>query len=177
MGILRFVGLVNASIWLGAALFGTLLIPMALFSSPEIKSLLGASHEPYAGAIAQTLFKRFFHLQLACAVIATLHLFATWLYLGRAWNRLVVWVVLGLLGYSLAADFGLHPKLQRLHVAKYHPKTELLEREAAAKSLKRWHALSTVANLFALAALLYYHWRLAHPGDAPRFISSAKFKG
>ena len=68
IGFLRFVGLMNAAVWFGAAIFFTFGIGAAAFS-PEMKELLGPKNSPYfSGAIAQILIARYFHLQLLCGV-------------------------------------------------------------------------------------------------------------
>jgi hypothetical protein len=102
-GILRFVGVVNAAIWLGAGIFVLFVFP-AVFS-PEMHQLFGEekAFKYYSGGVAMVLFKRFFALQYICGTIALLHLIAEKLYLGRAFPRLGTTVILVVFGLGLAA--------------------------------------------------------------------------
>src|ERR1039457_449261 len=70
IGFLRFVGILNAAVWFGGAVFFTFWSGRAPFS-PEMKALLGPQNYPYfSGAIAQILIARYFNLQFTCSIIA-----------------------------------------------------------------------------------------------------------
>ena len=70
IGFLRIVGLLNAAVWFGAAVFFTFGVGLVPFS-PEMKTLLGSNNAPYfSGAIAQIFIARYFHFQLACGAVA-----------------------------------------------------------------------------------------------------------
>src|SRR5438045_1500065 len=65
-GFLRFVGILNAAVWLGGGIFFTLGSAPAVFSR-DMQSLLGREYYPYfSGAIAQVLIAKSFHLQIIC---------------------------------------------------------------------------------------------------------------
>ena len=172
MVFLRFVGVVNAAIWFGAAIFFTLGAGPAFFSA-EMKQLLTL---PYAGAAAQIVIARYFVLQQCCGAIALVHLFAEWIYMGRPLERIMLGLVIGLFSLGLIGGFWLQPKLQRLHLTKYRGAT-VEQRERAAKSFGAWHGVSQTMNLLMTGALLYYLWRLTNPKSPSRFVRPAKFRG
>jgi hypothetical protein len=175
IGILRFLGLFNAAIWLGSAVVA-MLLPSAFFSA-EMKTLLQHVYDPYSGAIAGMAFKRLFAVQTVCAVLAILHVFATWLYLGRPLQKLNFWLVLSLAILTFIGAVGLQGKIRNLHLEKYSRYSTVEQKELAAKSLKRWHITSELLALVTLGGLVVYFWRLSNPVDVPRFVSASKFRG
>jgi hypothetical protein len=172
--LLRFVGVMNAAIWFGAAVFFTLGVAPAFFT-PEMKRLFG---DAYVGVIAQMVLGRFFALHYVCGLIALAHWIAEWFYLGRTLNRLTLGLLIGVLGFSLIGGLGLQPRLKEWHRTKYSRAESVTpeKRAQAARSFGLWHGVSSTMNLFVLAALGIYFWRLANPADAPRFVSAAKFR-
>ena len=141
-----------------------------------MKSLLGENNYPYfSGAIAQILIARYFHFQVACGVVAVLHLLAEWLYLGKYPRRLQAGLVIGLCAAALFGGYGLQPRLKALHATKYSVNTRPEIREAAARSFKAWHGVSQVVNLLMVSGLAVYLWRAANPSDQTRFLSAVKF--
>ena len=172
---LRFVGILNGAVWFGAAIFFTFGAGLAPFSQ-EMKTLLGPNNYPYfSGAIAQILIARYFHFQLACGIVAVLHLLAEWLYLGKYPRKLQVGLLIGLCAAALAGGYWLQPKLKALHAAKYGTSTRPEIREAANRSFKAWHGVSLVVNLLLVGGLAAYLWRAANPSDPTRFVSALKF--
>ena len=109
IGFLRFVGILNAAVWFGSAIFftfGTGLVPF----SPEMRNLLGPNNYPYfSGAIAQILISRYFYFQFGCAIVAALHLLAEWLYLGKYPQKLQAGLLVGLAAAALLGGFGSSP--------------------------------------------------------------------
>ena len=175
IGFLRFVGILNAAVWFGSAIFFTFGAGSAPFS-PEMKSLLGANNFPYfSGAIAQIFIARYFYFHLACAAVAAVHLLAEWLYLGKSPRRFQTSLLAGLFAAVLIGGFWLQPKLKGLHALKYGVKTRPEVREAAARSFRAWHGVSQIINLLAVGGLAVYLWRVANPSDPTRFVSAAKF--
>ena len=89
-GFLRFIGTANAAVWFGAAVFFTLAAGPAIFST-EVQNLFGdAGFRFYAGGVALAVLKRYFIVQCACGIIALVHLWAEWLYLGRKASRITL---------------------------------------------------------------------------------------
>ena len=175
IGFLRFVGVLNAAVWFGSAIFFTFGVGRAPFS-PEMKGLLGANNFPYfSGAIAQILIARYFHFQLACAAVAIVHLLAEWLYLGKSLRRFRTGLVAALCAAVLLGGYWLQPRLKGLHAVKYGVNNRLEIREAAARSFRTWHGVSQVINLLAVGGLAVYLWRVANPSDPTRFVSAVKF--
>ena len=175
IGFLRFVGILNAAVWFGAAIFFTFGVGLAPFSQ-AMKNLLGPINYPYfSGAIAQILIARYFYFQLAGAIIAVLHLLAEWLYLGKSPQKLQVGLLIGLSSAALVGGYWLQPRLKTFHAAKYGVNTRPEIREAAARSFKAWHGVSLVINLLTVGGLAVYLWRAANPSDTTRFVSAVKF--
>lgn len=181
---LRFIGVLNAAVWLGAAIFFTFVAGPAFFT-PEIKALFRGSFWP--GVMAQQVIERFFYLQQICGVIAVVHLVAEWFYLGRPLQRLNVALLSGLLVVGFAGGLWLHPKMHRLHLTAYGKNAQYQEaprpeadRAAAWESWKAWHRAARVIDLLAMAALLTYFWRVTHPSDDLRVLNAGatpQFRG
>jgi hypothetical protein len=177
IGFLRLIGIMNAAVWLGGAVFFTTGASPALFS-PAMEKLLGASNFPYfAVAIEQVVLTRYFHFLTACAVIALLHLMAEWLYLGRPSRKFSFSLLAALFVFALFCGNWLQPRLKELHAASYASNVQPAFRETAAKSFRTWHAISGGINILMIGGLVVYMWRVANPSDTPRFISSVKFRG
>jgi hypothetical protein len=175
IGFLRFVGILNAAVWFGTAIFFTFGSGLVPFSS-EMKTLLGPNNYPYfSGAIAQILIARYFYFQVGCALVALLHLLAEWLYLGKYPQKLQVTLWIGLTAIALIGGYWLQPRLKALHATKYGLKTQPEIRAAADRSFKIWHGMSQVMNLVAMGGLIVYLWRAANPPDPTCFVSAVKF--
>lgn len=177
IGFLRFVGLMNAAVWFGAAIFFTFGIGPAAFSA-EMKNLLGSKNAPYfTGAIAQILVARYFYIQLICGALALLHLVGEWVYLGKTPRGLPLWLLAGLVAIGLVGGNLLQPKLKGLHKTMYAVDASPAARESAGSSFRAWHGVSQGINLLMLAGLAIYLWKIGNPSDPARFVSTAKFRG
>jgi len=169
------VGVLNAAVWLGGAIFFTFGAGLVPFSA-EMKDLLGPNNYPYfSGAIAQLFIARYFHFQLVCCVVAVLHLLAEWLYLGRFPRKLQAGLLIGLCSAVLVGGYWLQPKLKALHATKYAVNPRPETREAAGRSFRAWHGVSQVVNLVLVGGLAAYLWRAANPSDPTRYVSAVKF--
>jgi hypothetical protein len=175
---LRIVGIFNAALWLGSALFFTFGVAPGIFS-PEMKRIFAPPGGPmgdyYLGVIAQHLIGRFFTVNLICGLIALAHFFGEIIYAGRPFNRLTFGLIVGILGLGLVAGTVFSPKIKALHQAKYRGPVE--QRAAAAQQLSRLHAVSMSGNLLSLIALILYTWRASNPADPLRFVGAQKFRG
>lgn len=175
IGFLRFVGILNTGVWLGAAIFFTFGAGSAPFSS-EMKNLLGANNYPYfSGAIAQILLERYFYLQFICGALAVAHLLAEWLYLGKHPRKFQAGLLAGLCAAVLLGGCWLQPKLKGLHATKYGIHTQPEIRETADRSFKTWHGVSQLINVLLIGGLASYLWRVANPSDPTRFVSAIRF--
>lgn len=181
--LLRFIGVMNAAVWFGAAVFLTFAAAPVLFT-PETKRLVG---EAQAGIIAQLVLEHYFALQYWCGSIAILHQLAEWVYLGKALQKVTFGILLGAFILVLMGGLWLQPKLQKLHQIHYgylktpqgYAKNESLspaQRLQADKTFKAWHGVSMIINVLVLGGLAVYVWRVANPTDGPRFVSANKFR-
>lgn len=143
-----------------------------------MEALLKAGNFPfYSVAIEQIIMARYFIFLYLTAAIALLHLLAEWLYMGRPTRKFSLVLLAGLLALVLIGGVWAEPRLKKLHATRYAASMPPDQREAAAKSFRLWQAGSQVINLVMIAGLVVYVWRVANPSDAPRFISSVKFRG
>ena len=173
-GFLRFVGLVNAAVWLGAGIFFAAVVLPGIFSK-DMSHVLGETGFPYySGAIALVLFKRYFILQYVCGAIALAHLLACKLYLGRPLPRLDAALAGGILVLGLVGGFWLQPRMVSLRKTMYSSPS-LAERDTARHSFGMWHGISEGANLLVIGGLLVYLMRVARPGESARHGIFTKF--
>ena len=77
---IRFIGVLNAAVWFGAAVFFTVAVGSRLFLLGD-PGVLAASVLP--GRVAEVILERYFILQQWCACIALLHVLVEYLYSGR----------------------------------------------------------------------------------------------
>ena len=172
--ILRFIGVMNAAVWFGGALFFTIAIAPA-FLAPEVKSILG---EVYSGVIAQMVLERYFHLFYCAGGVALLHLAGEWLYLGRPIHRFTMGLLLTTLSLGLLGGFWFQPKLRHLHQVNYG-RDELYtseQKDRAGRSLSLWYGAAQAVNILSLAGLALYFWRVVNAPDAARFVPANKFR-
>jgi hypothetical protein len=159
-GILRNLGLLIAAIWLGGAVFFSFVAGSLPFS-PQMKELVGKMGDAnawfqayFVGAAAQLGVARYFNFQLICCIAALAHLAVEWMYQERRGRKSLLALLLGILCVTTLAGWWLQPIMRDLHKAKYAQNFPVAQREAAAASFKRWHAVSQVGNLFVLGGLV-----------------------
>jgi hypothetical protein len=165
------VGIINAAVWCGSAIFMAIAMP-ALFS-PELKRLLTPA---YVGFPAEAIVARFFIMQYWCGGIALAHLLAEWFYNGRPLWRLNLGLIAIILAVGLAGGLWAQPKMRALHITKYFGKTNDQQTQAA-KSFAAWHAVSETANLIIIGGLVLYLWRVSKVQESQRFMSFSKIRG
>ena len=169
--VLRIVGIFNAAIWLGSAIFFTFGIAPATFSA-EMKRVFG---DYYTGVIAQNLIASYFTVNLICGLIALAHFFGEMIYAGRPFRRFTFGLILVMLGLGLVGAKIFSPKIKAVHQVKYLGNADA--RPGAKQQLARLHAVSATGNLISLIALVIYTWRVTNPTEQTRFVSAQKFRG
>jgi hypothetical protein len=173
IGWLRFVGLTNAAVWFGAAVF-CLLGALPAASSREMEQLLGSNNFPFFSvAIGQVIEARYFHWHLLCSAVALLHLVAEWLYFGKYPQKVALGLLAGLCLIGFVQAYWLQPRLKDLHEAQ---RSRAQQREPAARAYQFSHGSAQVLNVLMLGGLALYLWRLANPPDVTRFVTPAKFR-
>jgi hypothetical protein len=172
--ILRFIGTINAAVWLGSAVFVTIGLPVVF--SPEIGRYI---QRPLVGVVAETILARFAVVQYCCAAIAVITMLAEYVFVGRRVSRSVLAILLGLTAVALVSGMWVQPKMRRLHYTKYWG-TVTSDREEADKSFRRFHGASQGVNLLVISALVIYVWRVTErPNDGegkPRFSTLSKIQ-
>lgn len=178
--VIRFIGVLNAAIWLGASVF-FLYAAGGTFFSPDVK-LMGL-HPFWPGVFAQRLIEKLFLLHITCSLIALVHMLAEWVYLGRALHRLLAGLLGGLFLISLVGELVMLPKMKDLHHRYYSMSADYkavripdVERIEAIQTFRRLHGVAMGGNLLVLCALVFYFWRVTYPPDNLRFVGSSKFR-
>ncbi len=170
------MGMLNAAVWLGAMVFCSTALRAAV-SSPDMVNLVGVKYfAPLSGAMTQIIFARLFQLQIACALLAWLHLLGEWLYLGRQPRRWPVALLTGLFTLSLMGSLWIGPKLRGLHRAQNSPTTRLEDRDLANRSFRLWNGVYQAVNVMMIGGVLVYFWRVTKSDDSPRFVRPANFR-
>jgi len=176
--VLRIIGVFNAAIWLGAAVFFTFAVGPGIFS-PEMREIFAPPTQPlreyYLGLIAQHLIGRYFALNLICCCIALLHFFAEMIYAGKPFRRFTFSLLILVLTLGLIGGYVFRPKIKTVHQLKYRGNAQ--EQVEAEQQMKRLHAVSASGNILSLIALLIYTWQVTNPPDHTRFVSAQKFRG
>ncbi len=168
--------MLNAAIWLGATIFCSTAV-LAALNSPDLVNLVGAKcFAQVSGALTQIIFARLFQLQIACALIAWLHLLGEWLYLGRLPQRWRVTLLTGLFALSLMGGLWLGPQLTRWHRAQYAPNLRVEDRELTGRSFRWWNGLFQTVNVLMIGSGLVYFWRVTQTDDSPRFVRPVNFR-
>lgn len=175
-GFLRFIGILNAAIWLGGSVYFTFVAGQIPFS-PEMKTLFGAAYNPYfTGSIAQIGVARFFSFQLFCGLVAFVHLSAEWLYQDRRNRKVLIWMLGIMLAVTLLGKYALQPKMHELFRAKHAMNYTPAQKEVAGRSFAIWHGVSMTINLFMLGGLVIYLVQMSRPPEAGRFVSASQFR-
>ena len=185
-GFLRFIGLLNAAVWVGGSVFFSFLAG-SVFFSPEVTRF---TPPPYNGLVAQAMLERFFLLHYICGGIAIVHLFADWLEKRGTFPKQPILYVVVLLGLALLGGKWISPKLTIWHQQKYEfqVKTEgsppMIEPKAYSNEVRQdaklkfsiWHGISQTVNLIMLIMLTWRFWRLIHPttGQAQTYVQTKR---
>lgn len=169
----RFIGLLNAAVWLGATVFFTFLVGPVFFLE-EAKRLMILPHIP--GAIAQLVIGRYMLLQEWCAGIALVHLVFEWFLTGRPFPKSSLFILIALLGIGLAGNRLLLPKMRELHLTKYALQSTPAQKDAAARAFSILHGTSSATNLLALGGLLFYFWKVSMGNQGGRSGGGMRFR-
>jgi hypothetical protein len=168
-GFLRFVGIVNAAIWFGAAIFFAVGVLPGVFSEEMHLLFHESATDPfYSGAVAQALFQRYFIFQCICGAVALIHLIAEKLYLGRALPKWGMGLVIALFCFGLMGSLWLQPHMKELRQTRYFGRTQD-EKEHARHSFALWHGFSEVANFLIIAGLLVHLVRVTRSAVPGRY--------
>lgn len=178
--VIRFIGVLNAAIWLGASVF-FLYAAGGTFFSPEVKAL--PVHPFWVGVLAQRLIEKLFILHITCSIVALVHLLAEWVYLGRALHRFTLGLLGGLFLISLVSELVLLPKMQELRHRYYSMSADYkpvripdAERIEAKQLFDRLHGTAMGGNFVVLLVLVFHFWRVTYPPDNLRFVGAGKFR-
>jgi hypothetical protein len=172
VAFLRFLGVLNASVWFGAIIFFTFAVGPAFFSEAMLQ-LLG---RPHAGAAAQVVLERYFGLQQWCAGLALTHLIAEWLYTGKPFQRLTLLLLMFLFTSGMIGGYVLQPRMKELHLKMYAVQTPQTIKDTSARSFRILHGTSMAMNLIVLLGVSGYLWQVTRPSVNTRFNSVNRFR-
>ena len=167
---LRYLGILNAALWLGAAVFLIIGLP-ALFSDEFKTGFFGPGAPYFAGLAAQRILARFFILQYWCGGVGLAHLTLEWLYCNKPLVQRNLGLLAVLIGLALVGGLWMQPKLEGLHRQMYYGATRAAQ-DGAGRAFKAWHLVSECGNLIAIGGLLVYLWRASRSGEHARFERS-----
>ena len=166
----------NAAVWLGTAIFLTFGADPACFSA-DMKTALGVARESYfPGAVAHVITIRYYHITLACGVVALLHLLSEWLYLGRPGRKFLFGLLIALFVWTLIGSNAMQPALKSLNY-RHYTAPQASERQSTGKSFHILKTVDTVFNVLMICGLVIYTWRVANPSDNLRFVRPVQFRG
>jgi Domain of unknown function (DUF4149) len=166
----------NAAVWLGAAIFFTFGAEPACFSA-DMRVALGTPGASYfPGAISGVVMSRYYHLMLACGVIALLHFLAEWIFLGRPRRKFSFGLVAALFILTLIGSSSVYPSQVRLN-RKHYTATQPAERESAGKFFRILRVTGIVLNVMIIGGLVVYVSRVSSASDAVRFMRPVQFRG
>ncbi len=167
------MGITNAAVWFGSALF--LLVAVGpSFASPEMARLLPA---PHRGAAAQVVLERYFVVQYWCGGIALAHLLLEKLYAGKAVRGWILYWILGIVLLDLLSGLLVEPKVRGLHLEVYGTRSTSQQRQQARVEVGFWQSVIRVSNVIVVAGLWIYLWEVTSPGGTSRFVGGGKFRG
>jgi hypothetical protein len=164
---IRFIGVLNAAVWLGAAVFFALAARPA-FLSAEMLSFLP---RPHASRAAVVMLDRYFVVQQWCAGAALAHLLLEYVQSGRSMGGWILGMLAGLLGVGVAGGHWLAPALHELQRVSFSTLAAAAQKAEAAGRLTALNITFEVVNGLVILALLYYLWCLSRPLNAARFAS------
>ena len=174
---MRFLGVLNAAVWLGAAVFRVAVVAPAT-DSRAMQELFGAGVSSYfSGATELIIAEHCFYLQFACAIIAFALAQVERLYLGRELKSFWVCLLAAMIVLGFTGGFWLNPKLTTLHRAQHARLASPQAREDAAKSFRVWQGVNSAVNFFLLAGSGALLWRAGRPPTTTRFLDPGKLRG
>lgn len=169
---LRFVGVMNAAVWLGGSAF-QLLAVAPFFATPASRWLLGDLH---AGGVGLMLWHRFYTLQYLCLGVSVLHHAAEWVYIGRPMARLNAILLGVILALSLLGDQTLQRAVTPAHWTRGNTHASPQDRARAERVYPLWTTAWEVTNGLLCALVLLNSWRTLTASHGPRFVTQTKFR-
>ena len=172
---LKFVGMTNAAVWLGAAVFLALGVEPGVFSTETLGFLKKPFYDYFSVVMDGIIRTHFLYFSLkVCGVVALMHLMAEWLYLGRRVPRPSLSLVIGLIALVLLNCLWLQSHLFGLHEARFKTQTSRpAAQQGLQQSFDRWQRVSMAGDALMIGGLAFYLWRVAREDDPLRFVGSS----
>lgn len=170
---LRWLGILTAAAWFGAAVSFALAVGPA-FSSDAMLKLLPASH---AEAAAQIVADRFLTAQYLCGLLALAHMVGGKLYTGRPIQRASLCLTVGLLGLALISASLFQPKLKKNHLDTFGTRSTPQQRIQGQRWFGIWNFISTSANVVMILGLSVHLLQTVSSEASYRYIAGPKIRG
>ncbi|MCF7669869.1 MAG: DUF4149 domain-containing protein [Verrucomicrobia bacterium] len=178
IALLRIIGLINASVWLGAAVFFTFSVSPALRSKPIIAlfSTGGTSDtaQAYLGALYHIVLGHFHVWQITCAIIALACLLALRVLSGKPARLIMFYLLIGLLGAGLVGRFWIQPELKRIHTIRFSTKNDQTMKLEYRKTYLNRYRLSTILNILSIVGISAFF--LKSIGESPEKSRFSRIK-
>ncbi len=167
---LRFVGMANAAVWLGAAVFLVLGVEPGVYSTEMLEHLKKPFYDYFSLVLDALMRTQFLYFSVVCGAVALLHLMAEWLYLGRRVPRLTLGLVLVIISLVLLNCVWLRSHISALHEARF--KAQPTAVQEIQQSFARWKRVSTATDVLTIGCLALYLWRVAREDTPLNFLGS-----
>jgi hypothetical protein len=142
-----------------------------------MRAALGTPADSYFfGAVSGVVMSGYYHVTLACGVIALLHFLAGWFYMGRPQRMFSFGLVAGLFFLALIGSSSVHPALVRLN-RQHYTAAQAAERESAGKSFRILRVAGIALNVLIIGGLVVYVSRVSSASDTLRFMRPVQFRG
>jgi len=176
---IRIIGLFNAAIWFGMAVFFTAGVSPTFFSH-KILSLFGGENSlysrAYAGAVNVTVLEKYYYWHYICGVIAFCHLVFEWLFGGYLISRFKPSLLVLICSINLICGIFLMPPLKKFQLQKYDLKAPPTLREAASSSFKTLHLISYSLNLVVIVSTGLYFYNFTNHINEQRLVIKDKIR-
>lgn len=153
--------------------FFTLVVGPAFFSE-EMGQILP---RPHAARAIEVLFEYFYQMQMACGVLAMVHLLVERMLGGPGGTRWQALALSFVLAGAVWGGYWLLPSMHNLQAIRYAPDHSAAERREAAERFAFWHAVSQGVNLSGMAVLAWYMWRLTRQEPTRKALGWGRFGG
>lgn len=172
ISFLRFVGVMNAAVWLGGTVFHLFAVA-PFFGSSAVHWLLGELH---AGGTGLMLWHRFYGLQYLCIGIAWLHLLAEWVYLGRSVSKFNGWALSIGLSLTLTSHAEMSQGVEKAHWKRQNSNVSVVDRERALRVYPLWKGVWIATNAALGLTILAFSWKTLTANQGPRFMTQGRFR-
>ncbi|MDG1892153.1 MAG: hypothetical protein P8L18_12655 [Verrucomicrobiota bacterium] len=171
--VLRIIGIVNAALWFGSALFYIGCV-RAEFQSDAMLKLLPP---PFAEAAMHLILSGYLSLLLICSVIAVLQLWAEQWYTGRPVFRIRISMLLFMVFLAALLKFGIFPAMKNQHLRAYQPSAIAADAKEGMRTYRRLKIGFHCLHLFHIFGALSHVWYVSQSKSGYKLLGMHQFRG